>query len=367
MVRKISLLIFLVGIILIEVYLRLNGAVPGFVSIPFEKKCPYVTLMPKEALEEDQIMICDSNGINKFNRFNTLASIRPLNSEGFRCYYEFSQSFIDSEKAKGKNVVLFIGDSWTYGLNADSGYSFASILNRSTKYTVLNAGIPGTDLPQYKAIVKEYILTGKLKPDKVVVCISRNDLRNIPVRKLTPGVLIQFCTNAGGFNSYFPDQDTVLENAKDAYAYILDQYTIVGILGEGLPTYIIGKSVLLSRLVGWLARAPFIREISHDSSFNQEKECPRNTPQEDPTEWLVQDIQTDCDRANIPVVFILLPNKFGAAEGVEPKLKNVVSLSNKLLSPDDYPTGNDDHPTNSGHFKLSVALKKILDNNEQEK
>ena len=208
-VRKISFLSLTIGILAIEIFLRMNGAVPGLTT-SFEESCPGITIMPIDSLVENQIMVCDSAGINKFNRSNTLPSIQPLNSDGFRSPYEFSQATIDSHHVRGKKAIFFIGDSWTYGLNADSGYSFASILDRSEKYTILNAGIPGTDLPQYKTIVKQYILSGKLKPDKVVVCISRNDLQHIPDRKLTPGILLQFCTNAGAFHSYFSDQDTVV-------------------------------------------------------------------------------------------------------------------------------------------------------------
>jgi hypothetical protein len=72
-------------------------------------------------------------------------------------------------------------------LYGDSRYSFCSLLARSKKYNVLNAGIAGTDLPLYIAVVKNYVLRGKIKPDKVVVCISRNDAECEFDRKLTPG------------------------------------------------------------------------------------------------------------------------------------------------------------------------------------
>jgi hypothetical protein len=342
-VRKISLVLFILGFLAIEIYLRLTGAVPGFTTPDLQS----VTIIPKADLVENSITICDSNGINKFNRHNSLASIWPLNSEGFHSIYEFSQAVIDSQHAHGKKVIFIIGDSWTYGLNADSGYSFASLLDRTGEYTVLNAGIPGTDLPQYKGLVKQYILTGKLKPDKVVVCISRNDIYTKPERKLTPGIPLQFCTNAGAFHSYFPNGDTVVGGAKETYAFILDHFTVVGIFGEGWCSDILGKSVIISRLLGWLINAEHPLE---------------NIERVDPTETIIRQIKNDCDYANMPVSFILLPSKFAYGEDSLPKLKHVISLNNSTVPLADYPGGADDHPNNTGHYKLFVAIKDVLDN-----
>jgi hypothetical protein len=341
-VRKISWVLFILGLLAIEISLRLTGAVPGFTT----PNLPSVTIIPKADLVENSITICDSNGINKFNRQNPLASIWPLNSEGFHSMYEFSQAVIDSEHAHGKKVIFIIGDSWTYGLNADSSYSFASRLNRTGKYTVLNAGIPGADLPQYKGIVKHYISNGKLKPDKVVVCISRNDIRQ-PERKLTPGIPLQFCTNAGAFPSHFYNRDTVVGGAKETYAFILDRFTVVGIFGEGWCSDMLGKSVIISRLLGWLINAEDPLEYIEGV---------------DPTEKIIQQIKNDCDYANVPVSFILLPSKFAYGESFLPKLKHVISLNNSTVPLADYPGGADDHPNNTGHYKLFVAIKDVLDN-----
>ncbi len=355
-VRKFSLLVLVLGLVVIEIHLRSKGALPGF-AFAYDLGYPPVTIIPVDSLEENRIMICDSMGINKFNRANPLSSIQPLNSEGFHSPYEFTQAVIDTEHAHGKKVLFLIGDSWTYGLNADSGYSFAALLNRSQEYTVLNAGIPGMDMAQYKAIVREYIVHRKLSPDKVLVCISRNDLQNTVDRKLTPGVIIQYCTNAGGFDSYFPAQDTVVATAKGAYAFILKQYTVKGILGEGWWSAVIGKSVLASRLTGWLVSSSFIHRLLSGTLFTglgKEKHFAGYAN-------LTQEIKANCTGAGIPVVFILLPSKFDEGEAAAPQFEDVVSLNNNVVAPADYPTGVDDHPNNEGHRKLFVAIKQILD------
>ena len=365
-VRKISLLSLLFGILGIELDLRLNGAKGGYINNS-EKYFSNIALMPLCSLVENKIMICDSIGINKFNRSNTLHFIQPLNSDGFKSPYEFSQKFIDSVHNHRKKVLFFVGDSWTYGLNADSGYSFVSLIDRSEKYTTLNAGIPGADLPQYKAIVREYIRSGRLKPDEVVVCISRNDLHDIPNRKLTPGILIQFCTNAGGFHSYFPDRDTVVGGAKATYAYILNNYTIVGILGEKWYTSILEKSVVASRFLGWLFTSPFVHSIFSKYPALEQNHLKKNVEQKDPTDQNIQDLKDYCDFVNIPVLFILLPSKFCIGEEIAPQLKYVISLNNNVVPSSDYPSGQDDHPNNAGHYKLFVAIKKILDSSASSK
>lgn len=135
-------------------------------------------------------MFCDSFGVNRLSPGNKKYMERLLNGDGFRSLHQFTNAAIDSIHAQGKKAIMLIGDSYTYGLNADSGRSFAAMLENTGKYGVLNAGIPGTDIPQYKAVINEYIFTKGLKPDKVIVCINgANDLLITTQRKITPAYL----------------------------------------------------------------------------------------------------------------------------------------------------------------------------------
>jgi len=154
--------------------------------------------------------------------------------------------------------------------------------------------------------------------------------------------------------------------ALDTYRYILDRYTIIGILGEGWLANIIGKSVVASRLLGWLVKSPFIHNTFFSSLKIEQNQSNRYIELKDPTEGNIQEIKNDCEGVNIPVVFILLPSKFCAGEKTAPKFKNVISLNNNVVPSCDYPVGQDDHPNNAGHYKLFVAIKKILDSGEQQ-
>lgn len=361
-VRRLSLFILVLGLISIEFLPRSRGALPG-INTPMGK----ITVMKTSELLEYKIMECDSNGINKFNRTSSLSTIQPLNNEGFHSIYDFSQSAIDSENARGKQVIFLIGDSWTYGLNADSGYSFASHLNRSKEYSIFNAGIPAADLVQYQAVTKKYILSGILKPQLVVVCISRNDLYNIPERRLSPGIITDFCTSAGGFHSFCPDIDTVVGGAQATYSFILEHYTLIPYIGNGWHTYIISRSVVLSGLLNWFSNSTIVRYlISNEADLK--KSVPKvRGDKSDHTQERIEQIKSYCDGVKIPIIFILLPSKYAFGELTPPQFKNVLALNNNVVPIEDYPTGTDDHPNNDGHYKLYVAIKKILDNNEQAK
>ncbi|HLP52005.1 MAG TPA: SGNH/GDSL hydrolase family protein, partial [Chitinophagales bacterium] len=230
-IRWLSVGLLVTGLIIIEFTLRKAGAAPCII-VAYESGCPLVNVIPPAQLQEQKAMQCDSFGINTFCKgIVPEFKVAPLNSDGFRCAHEFTQQVIDSAHRAGKKVLFFIGDSWTYGMNADSGKCYVSLLNADSQYLAMNAGIAGTDLPQYRAIVKRYIASGQLKPDHVIVCISRNDLKHIPDRVLTPNIPMVYYTNAGGLYS-FQQNGQVYTTAADTYRFILNNYTLVGILGD---------------------------------------------------------------------------------------------------------------------------------------
>ena len=348
-VRRISLLCFIAALVAIEITPRMKGADPRFI-IPIDAQSPFAEPVPVDSLMDYRVMVCDSYGVNKLSYSGQFASsVLPLNSDGFHSAYEFSPPVIDSAHLLGKEVVLLVGDSWTFGLNADSGYSFASLLDQTEKYRVLNAGIPGTDLLQYEAVVNEYITGGKIKPDRMVVCLSRNDLNPLPYRKLTPGVPMLYTTNAGGIYA-FQGEDTVYSSARETYRSLYNKYTVAGILGEGVLAAVISKSVVASRLLGWLTGLVFLDEDAGEQPLVA-----------DTLQKSIAHIQQVCARANLPVLFILLPGKFNSGEETAGQLKGITVLNNNLLAPANYPTGADDHPDDDGHRKLFVAIKQILD------
>ena len=247
---------------------------------------------------------------------------------------------------------MLIGDSYTYGMNADSGRSFAALLESSGRYGVLNAGIPGTDIPQYLAVIHEYISDRHLRPDMVVVCINgANDLRPEPQRRLTPGVPLLYTTNVGGLYSHQSGTgaDTVYPDARSAYQHILYRYTIVGVMGEGMLTDLISHSRLLSHLLGiFIPQGPYLRSEGKDQiGYRQAADD-------------ISRMRAMCDSAQVPVVFALLPGKQYVKDKKPFALIGAVPIDPQLFSLSDYTEGFDDHPNNSGHRKLADALDKII-------
>lgn len=346
--KKISALIFIVGLIALEGLLRLNGALPYFT---IQNQENITNLIPIDSIEDMQQMVCDSFGVNKFNIHPKFNFVSPINADGFHSFYEFSQSSIDSIHQQQKKAILIVGDSYTYGASADSGYSFAYVIEHSGKYGVLNAGIPGTDAAQYEAVVNEYIVNKKIHPDRVLVCINAaNDLYHFVERKLTPGIPILYATNIGGIYSYQGDEH-IFSNAKEAYKNILSQYTIIGIIGDGWFTRLIGNSVVISRMIG-------LFRIS-----KEQKQAQKELTTSDPILTYIKGIRNDCTVANIPVVFLLLPGKEAAKTKKMPSLEGVISLKTQCLTLDDYANGADDHPNNNGHKKIAEQIIDILEHN----
>ena len=80
-------------------------------------------------------------------------SIIPVRTDAFG----FRQALSKSENLKSK--VIFLGDSFTYGINLPFEKTFAGIFAEQTKIKILNAGVasysPTPYLYQYKKALKE--------------------------------------------------------------------------------------------------------------------------------------------------------------------------------------------------------------------
>jgi lysophospholipase L1-like esterase len=135
----------------------------------------------------------------------------PINSDGFRSI-EFKN--FDTDKTK----VLLLGDSFTWGHNAENKTdSFANILS-SKGYIVFNTGITATDLPQYHAILKKYISI--IQPDIVISNIYLgNDIQQFD-RKPNKDIPVFFPTNAGYIMSC--PSGISISTADSAYQNIIE-------------------------------------------------------------------------------------------------------------------------------------------------
>lgn len=343
-VRALSFLLLAIGLIGIELVLRSRGAAPYF-TISTGHESGISNIIPVDSLVDYHVYLCDSFGVNRLNTNTTFHHEPLLNKDGFRSKYEFLASTIDSIKDTGKQVLFLVGDSYTYGLSADSGCAFANILEQKGKYAVFNAGIPGTDVPQYKAVMNEYIVDRLLRPDKIVVCITGNDLDRTSNRKLTPGTPILFYTNVGGIYAFQEEDDTTFSDAKSAYQNILNKYTVIGLFGEGWLSNFFGKSVLVCRLLGtFRSFEPRANNLTSDPAFKD-----------------LQDIKSTCQQLEIPVELVYLPGSELAQTGNAPNIPGVISLNPMAFTKADYTPNMDNHPLNSGHKKIAKALEEILE------
>ena len=350
--RWFSLVLLLAGVLSIEYYYRVSS------SATYLNNYSNFRIIEPDSLKDFEILSADENGITRFNLntpYNGMLP-HPLNTDGFRCKYNFTQPAIDSLKQIGKKVYFFVGDSYTFGLRADSGKSFAELFDASPDKAVLNASFPGTDLWQYAAVVKKYITNGILKPQHVVVFIcGANDL--FFTRKgTTPFVPQYYGTNAGNIVSSFPSGE-VAPTARQAYECILSK---LGIDNTHFFTLIAFKSLLkttrASSLLftneGYQKFVGVIENLRGDflpaTEYRQAME-------------IIHGMKKQCAEAGVPITFILLPGEEMLQKRKAAMLEGVVQLDlNAFNLKEDFNPWDGDHPNNSGHRKIFEQLQRIL-------
>ncbi len=358
----------------LEIHMRNQGFKPGYTCGRDE----YAALaIPLEQVKDTRQIIADEYGVTKFNSSLNEGLCSRINSEGFNSKFEFNQTTIDSLKATGKTTIALIGDSYAHGNDADPGRSYADSLEKTQKYAIFNFGVPGTDGPQYVAVVQEYIRDKKLKFDRVVVSLcGANDLYQWPIRKLTPGIPLLYFT--GTTNFYSQRDGKVFKSPTEAYQAMRRDATVFDMPGGSL----IGKSVIASysmRTIQIMCMAgvgPFVlfKKENFDNYIqlvdmgigNFQKMVPfpitRDKNSTFPINSCIDEIRKDCAKAGIPVTFILIPGKEMVKEGKTPKIKGVLSLDASKLSVEDYiREGSRAHPNSIGHEEIAGMIDAILD------
>ena len=171
-----------------------------------------------------------------------------INQDGFRSH-EFN--CLPKDKIK----VLFIGDSFVFGFDANPfDHSFVDQLGRiNPNLYPLNAGIPGGDLATYATVAEQYI--PKIKPQFVITCLYTNDLVYYP-KELTPCQVNNiFMTDKGILfkenYQYKKDSIQVFANHVEAYNALISEYTTRYITPKKLK-WILDRSVFLAQCYEWL-------------------------------------------------------------------------------------------------------------------
>lgn len=181
------LILMTIVLILAEIILRLNGEKPGLDRLgPAEQQIQTVG-----ELKLIDSFYTDDEGVFKANKnYDWSNGIYGdgvyINSDGFRS--------IDFKKDNpGRNKILFLGDSFTWGASAKPiSNCFVDLVAREG-YTVYNTGIGGTGPSQYAFLARKYIPL--LKPDYVIVMFYLgNDLYS-PLDPLIPNQNLYYITD----------------------------------------------------------------------------------------------------------------------------------------------------------------------------
>ncbi len=194
---------------------------------------------PVDSLEVYNDFYTDSSGILVAN--NSIS--KGINVEGFRAP-EFKS--LDTVKHK----VLFLGDSFTWGLSAAHIDScFADLVSSKVSETIVNTGIPIADPAQYDAIAQKYIPT--LKPEKVLLFFYLGNDIMLQERPVVPLKPFYFYTNAGALLAQ--DGPHHFEAAKEAYEYFTRQKFFL-LHPKNVVEKVISKSAFLSRVYSFKYR-----------------------------------------------------------------------------------------------------------------
>ena len=337
-----QLLLLLVLLAVVEIALRLVGYAPG------DLRPNWMNFHPVESLEvinnfyvaHEGILIADSN-FWKDGQIN-------INEEGFR-----SPSFTSLDTSKKK--ILFIGDSFTWGLSAQpvANHCFVDLLRNESNYEVINLGIPATDPPQYAALARKYV--PRFKPDMTfVVFYMGNDLLTED-RQLRPDEPFYYYTNAGAI---FADIDGIHFNtAQEAYHYAMFEKYFLNHPKNSFER-LISKSALLSRLYALRFR---YEEKMKNEGVIKDSHLTKN---------YLKQIEQVARQNEVPVRFVLVPEIKDADKNLEAyrtrfadilndkELKNDwIMLPNAKANFNDYPDG---HLNNKGHRYYADFIEGYL-------
>ncbi len=268
-----------------------------------------------------------------------------INEDGFRSP---DLSKLDTTKKR----LLFIGDSFTWGMSAKplQDNCFADLVRNETNFEVINLGIPGADPAQYAALANEYIRA--LKPDLVFVFFFMgNDLMEED-RIVGPESPVFFDTNAGALLADVDGRH--FKTAKEAYDYFVNERYFLH-HPVNLLESIISKSALLSRLYSIKFR------IAEKLKYE------RTVKDTHITKKYLNHILSGAASYKIPVKFVLIPESKDANKSLkdyENKFADILcdsSLKSHWLTVKNFKSNFTEYPdahlNNKGHRLYADSLK----------
>lgn len=351
-------MIFLAFFVLAEIILRFTGMKAG-------------TLIDDFIVEDKPVyqprFLSDENGINRIIAdTNTLMLGSVINKQGFRGNFDYTPLAVDSLRNITKQkVIMVIGDSYVEGCCADTvTNAFPDLVNRHTNYEVLNFGVAGTDPLQYALIAEKYV--AELKPDKVIVVVYLGNDIIVSKRTPSPGIPLSFpfknnkwlfsitSDNLSGQFNY------VLKTPQEAYEFYLDKYTLKG-EKRNVFEKTISFSVIFSKIYLFLEHKIATKRWQNKNP-NYKIDVTAATYEN------LKRAKTACQKASIPVEFIVIPEplKSNDTSAIREKysiyFKDIPWYIPSGLELEDYDgldIGN--HFNNQGHKKYAEFLMKHLD------
>jgi hypothetical protein len=343
--------------IAMEVILRIFGMKAG-------------TLIDDFKVQENPVyeprFVADEMGINYIIASSkSLMLGTKINKQGFRDVIDYTPEIVDSLKTIAKKkIVMLVGDSYVEGCCPDTvTNSFGDIVNRNSKYKVLNMGVSGTDPLQYQLVVQKY--APLLKPDIIlVVFYFGNDILTFE-RRATPFVPLTFPFKDNKWlfgvapNHLSQKLNYSFKSADEAYNFYIDKYTLTG-KDRNWFEKTIRYSVILSKLYLYLEQRSSRKEW-------ESKGIVYNWDGEDIANKKLRIIDSVAKATNAMPIFVGIPSPQEAAsnEDVRIKYKNVFTgipySCPKNLTKEDYDgMSMSNHFNNSGHKKYAAFLLDIL-------
>lgn len=333
-----------VAVVVIELVLRVTGKQPGDLRPNWINFKPVDSLyvIPDFTTNQEGILVADSS--------YWASNGNIINNNGFRTK-DFSK--LDSNKKK----ILFIGDSFTWGLSAKpvKDSCFVDIIRNETSFEIINLGIPAADPVQYAALAKKYIPI--LKPDYlVIVFFAGNDLMRQD-REIIPGEPFYYFTNAGAI---LADIDGIhFKSPQAAYQYLVNEKFYLN-NPKTFTQKLVSKSALATRLYfGWQRLK---EKIAYEKAVNDSHV----------TSKYLTEINQLATNNHIPVKFVWMPEIKEADMPVSDVLKKYKSLLTCTATAEDwlifknrksnfnpYPDG---HLNNAGHRYFADSLKAFFEN-----
>jgi hypothetical protein len=273
---------------------------------------------------------------------------------------------MDSLRKIGKKVVLLVGDSYTNGCCPDTYQDcFASLLNESDDYEVLNFGVGGTDPLHYELVVKKYLPI--LKPDLVFIAVYLGNDEMAYDRTAKPNIPVCYPIKQGPWLSseapiHLRKANTYFKNFKEAEDFYFTYYSLWSDRSNFFEKTI-RHSILLSRVyLKWKERRENKRVAAKGVLFD--------VPEKPPFTYNhLKEIETFCQEKNTPTLFVAIPSPADANNKINLKQKyghlfNEITWYSKVsnLSYSDYDGRSEgNHFNNQGHLKFTQFVRPLLE------